>query len=208
MSRSDRITIAAIGCSLLLAIAGAVVLLAPSAAPSAAGDDPAALFAASPSGLSAPSTEASGTIVVDVAGAVAEPGIRELPADARLADAIDAAGGYATDADLDAASELNLAQPLVDGQQVRVPRIGDGATAGGPAASFGSGGGGGGGGLVDVNTATPEELEALPGIGAVTVQKIVAARQEQPFTSLQDMVDRGIIHRGQLEDITRLATAG
>lgn len=211
MSRSDRITIAAIGCSLLLAIAGAVVLLAPSAAPSAAGEDPAALFAASPPGLSAPSTAASGTIVVDVAGAVAEPGIRELPADARLADAIHAAGGYATDADLDAASTLNLAQPLVDGQQVRVPRIGDGATAGGPATSFGSesgSGGDGGGGLVDVNSATPEELESLPGIGAVTVQKIVAARQEQPFSSLQDMVDRGVIHRGQLEDITGLATAG
>lgn len=207
MSRSDRITIAAIGCSLLLAIAGAVVLLAPTAAPGATADDPAALLAAS-SQAPASAAPASGMIVVDVAGAVAEPGIRELPADARLADAIAAAGGYATDADLDAASELNLAQPLVDGQQVRVPRIGDGAIAGGPSASFGAGAGSGGGGLVDVNTATPEELEALPGIGAVTVQKIVAARQEQPFTSLQDMVDRGIIHRGQLEDITGLATAG
>ncbi len=67
-------------------------------------------------------------------------------------------------------------------------------------------GGGSAGGLVNVNTATPEELEALPGIGAVTVQKIVAARQERPFSSLQDMVDRGVIHRGQLEDITGLAT--
>jgi competence protein ComEA len=208
VSRSDRITIAAIGCSLLLAIAGAVVLLAPSEAPTAIADDPAALLAASLPAPSASAGSATGVIVVDVAGAVAEPGVRELPADARLADAIDAAGGYATDADLDAASQLNLAQPLVDGQQVRVPRIGDGATAGGPAPSSGAGGESGGGGLVDVNTATPEELEALPGIGAVTVQKIVAARQEQPFTSLQDMVDRGIIHRGQLEDITGLATAG
>jgi competence protein ComEA len=208
VSRSDRITIAAIGCSLLLAIAGAVVLLAPPEMPAAAVDDPAALLADPSQAQPASPGPATGIIVVDVAGAVAEPGIRELPADARLADAIDAAGGYATDADLDAASELNLAQPLVDGQQVRVPRIGDGVAAGGPAASLGSGGGSGGGGLVDVNTATPEELEALPGIGAVTVQKIVAARQEQPFSSLQDMVDRGIIHRGQLEDITGLATAG
>ena len=63
-------------------------------------------------------------------------------------------------------------------------------------------------GLVDLNTATPEQLEALPGIGAVTVQKIVAAREEQPFASLQDAVDRGVIHRGQLEDIQGVATAG
>ena len=48
---------------------------------------------------------------------------------------------------------------------------------------------------------TPEELEALPGIGPVTVQKIVAARQEQPFASLDDAVQRGVINRGQLEDI-------
>ena len=65
-----------------------------------------------------------------------------------------------------------------------------------------------GGGLINLNTATPEELEALPGIGAVTVQKIVAARQERPFASLEDAVQRGVIHRGQLEDIQGLATAG
>ena len=75
--------------------------------------------------------------------------------------------------------------------------------------SAGAGAGGGGtAGLVDLNTATPEELEALPGIGAVTVQKIVAARQERPFTSLEDAVERGVIHRGQLEDIQGVATAG
>ena len=62
--------------------------------------------------------------------------------------------------------------------------------------------------MVDLNTATPEELEALPGIGPVTVQKIVAARQEQPFASLDDAVQRGVINRGQLEDIQGVATAG
>lgn len=212
MSRTDRITIAAIGCSLLLAIAGALVLLAPFGAPSTPEDDAAALLIPSSSANPNKSAAPPATIVVDVAGAVANPGIRELPAGARLADAIDAAGGFATDTDLDAASALNLAQPLVDGQQVRVPRLGDAVAAGGATASFGTGGSGtgpdAGGGLVNVNTATPEELEALPGIGAVTVQKIVAARQERPFSSLQDMVDRGIIHRGQLEDITGLASAG
>jgi len=164
----------------------------------------------------APSTDsaANGTIVVDVQGAVAEPGVRQLPAGSRVAEAIAASGGYASDADLaTAAASLNLAQMLGDGQQIRVPRIGESSgVAGGevtpPGAPPPDDGGGGTGGLVNLNTATPEELEALPGIGPVTVQKIVAARQEQPFASLDDAVQRGVIHRGQLEEIQGIATAG
>ena len=110
-----------------------------------------------------------------------------------------------------ASTGINLAQPLADGAQIRVPRVGEEvATTGsspGPAASGGTGSGAGGG-MVNLNTATPEELEALPGIGPVTVQKIVAARQEQPFASLEDAVERGVINRGQLEDIQAVATAG
>ena len=63
-----------------------------------------------------------------------------------------------------------------------------------------------GSGLVNLNTATPEELDALPGIGPVTVQLIVAGRAEQPLTTLDDMVERDIIDRGQLEDIRDLVT--
>jgi competence protein ComEA len=221
MSRSDRILVAAGGTAVLLAAVAVFILLAPagiglgstpttdpgvgllvgtpSAAPPATSDQPP------------PSGE---TIFVDVEGAVAEPGIRELPAGSRVADAIAAAGGYASDADLEAAAaSINLAQPLSDGEQVQVPRIGEaqpGAASPEPATAGGSGGAGGGttAGLVNLNTATPEELEALPGIGAVTVQKIIAARQERPFTSLEDAVERGVIHRGQLEDIQGVATAG
>ena len=208
MSRSDRIFVAAIGGTVVLAVAAGLVLLAPFGASTPGTTDAAVLLAPSPSGVGPVPSAAPGVIVVDVAGAVGQPGVHELPANARLADAIAAAGGFATDADLEAASALNLAQPLLDGQQVRVPRLGDGAAAVASSVPAGAGGGGGGvAGLVNVNTATPEELEALPGIGAVTVQKIVAARQERPFSSLQDMVDRGVIHRGQLEDITGLATA-
>jgi competence protein ComEA len=152
----------------------------------------------------------SGTVVVDVQGGVAEPGIRELPAGSRVADAIAAAGGYAVDADLEAAAEgINLAEPLVDGGQVRVPRIGESVVTTAPGTTPAPvGGGGSGGGIVNINTATPEELEALPGIGPVTVQKIVAARQEAPFASLEDAVQRGVINRGQLEDLQGVATAG
>ena len=215
MSRSDRIMVAAGGGAFILALAAAWVLFAPVDGATtdelaAAGDG---LALASPVGSPPASAamEAPDTLVVDVQGGVAEPGVRELPAGARVADAIAAAGGYATDADLAAAATaINLAQVLADGEQIRVPRVGD-ATAGvtgAPATSAAPLTGGGGGGLVNLNTATPEELEALPGIGPVTVQKIVAARQEQPFASLDDAVQRGVINRGQLEDIQAVATAG
>jgi len=213
VSRSDRIMVAAGGGALILALAAAWVLFAPvegatTGELAAAGDG---LALASPVGSpasSAPVPEPS-SLVVDVQGGVAEPGVRELPSGSRVADAIAAAGGYATDADLAAAAAaINLAQVLADGEQIRVPRVGDvSATgAGNPATSAAPGPGGGG--MVDLNTATPEELEALPGIGPVTVQKIVAARQEQPFASLEDAVQRGVINRGQLEDIQAVATAG
>ncbi len=211
MSRSDRIMLAAGGGALVLVAAAAWMLLAPSVgAPPI--DTGTSLFTSS-SGAPTPvaSSAASGTIVVDVQGGVAQPGIRELPAGSRVADAIEAAGGYGTDADLEAAASINLAEPLTDGAQIRVPRIGDAiaaAVASAPAgAAAGGSGGGSAGGPVNLNTATPEELEALPGIGPVTVQKIVAARAERPFASLEDAVERGIINRGQLEDLQGIATA-
>jgi competence protein ComEA len=210
--------VAAGGGALVLAAAAAWMLLSPTVGSPPL--DEGALFVRSsgaPTARPAASSTAQppATIVIDVQGAVAQPGVRELPAGARVADAIDAAGGYAADADLAAAAAaINLASPLVDGGQVRVPRVGEAlaaAPAAGASASAGgstSGGSAAGGGPVNLNSATPEELEALPGIGPVTVQKIVAARQEKPFASLQDAVDRGVINRGQLEDIQGLATAG
>jgi len=216
MSRSDRIMLATGGAALVLVAAAGWMLLSPTvtAAPAASDGAPFVRASEAPSAPPASPASESATLVVDVQGAVAEPGVRELPAGSRIADAIDAAGGYAVDADLAAAaSAINLAEPLVDGGQVRVPRIGEGVAAA-PRPSGAPAGGGAGGssatgdGLVNLNTATPEELEALPGIGPVTVQKIVAARQERPFASLDDAVQRGVINRGQLEDIQGIATAG
>ena len=212
MSRSERIMIATGGGALILALAAGWLALAPvedASSDLAAG----ALTIPTPLANAAPaaSAAAGGPIVVDVQGAVVAPGVRRLPAGSRVADAIAAAGGYGSDADLEAAAAaINLAQGLGDGEQIRVPRIGESQVAGGgPSASGGPAAGGGGEtGLVDLNTATPEELEALPGIGPVTVQKIVAARQDQPFASLDDAVQRGVINRGQLEDIQGVATAG
>jgi competence protein ComEA len=213
VSRSDRILVAASGVAIVLAAVAVFILLTPVEAPGSAStaDQGVGLLVGTPSAAPDGTPPSSGTIYVDVEGAVAEPGIRELPAGSRVADAIAAAGGYASDADLEAAATaINLAEPLNDGQQLRVPRVGDAQSGqASPAASTaGNGSGGGSTGLVNLNTATPEELEALPGIGPVTVQKIVAARQERPFTSLEDAVERGVIHRGQLEDIQGVATAG
>ena len=211
MSRSDRIALAAGAGALVLAAAAAWVLVAPSLAPSVARLVPSEPAVLMPGAAAASAASAPGTIVVDVQGAVAAPGVRELPAGSRVADAIDAAGGYAANADLASASTaINLAQPLVDGAQVRVPRLGETVptAGGGDGSGAGDVGGGGAQGPIDLNTATPEELEARPGIGPVTVQKIVAARAEQPFASLEDAVERGVLNRGQLEDIQGLATAG
>ncbi|MGZ8563188.1 MAG: helix-hairpin-helix domain-containing protein [Candidatus Limnocylindria bacterium] len=211
MSRADRMLVAAGGGALVLVAAAAWMFLSPTLG------DASPMESADPFALPStavdlpPSSAATSTVVVDVQGGVAEPGIRELAAGSRVADAIAAAGGYAVDADLEAAADsINLAQPLIDGGQVRVPRIGDGVAAAAPTAGAVAGDPGGGsvGGVVNLNTATPEELEALPGIGPVTVQKIVAARQERPFASLEDAVQRGVLNRGQLEDLQGLATAG
>lgn len=215
MTRSERVLVAAGGGALLLAVAAAAVLLLPAEA--APADDAGSLLVPSQAAIADATPTPAPTpsiIVVDVAGAVARPGLIELEPGARVGDAIAAAGGYAPDADLDAATaSLNLAQRLADGEQVRVPRLGDGTApqpvAGGSAASDPTGSDGtSDGGLINLNTATPDELEALPGIGPVTVEKILAAREERPFTSLDDALQRGVIHRGQLEDIRDHATAG
>jgi competence protein ComEA len=155
------------------------------------------------SASSSPSGPAA-DLVIDVQGAVRNPGVVLLPPGSRVADALQAAGGYSRDADLNAAATaLNLASPLTDGAQVYVPVIGIAAQ---PGAGTGGGGGGSGTGLINLNTATPEELEALPGVGPVTVQKIVAARAEHPFMTLDELVERGVLDRGQIEDVRDLVT--
>jgi competence protein ComEA len=139
-------------------------------------------------------------LVVDVEGAVVRPGIFELPAGSRVADAIEAAGGYGLHADLAAvAAQVNLAAVLRDGQQIVVPTSG-----------VASGGSGSGdlGALVNLNSASPEALDALPGIGPVTVQKIVAARSEQPFASLEEMITRKVLTTSQVDKIRDLVTLG
>ena len=195
----DRIAIAALATALLGIALGVWLLLgvgATAALPAEPVLDP--FGEASASGLSL----GSDLLVIDVEGAVSRPGIIELPAGSRVADAIEAAGGYAADVDLAAAAaQVNLAAVVRDGQHIIVPVIG---------ASIAGGGSGDGtsGGLVNLNSASPEALDALPGIGPVTVQKIVAAREERPFSSLDELVTRKVLTNAQLEKVRDLVTLG
>jgi competence protein ComEA len=194
----DRGALAAAVLGLLaLAISGWLVL-SPVLGAGGPSPEPFDVAASFPAATSEAVETPPGEVVVDVQGGVARPGLVVLAGGARVADAIAAAGGYAPTADLvAAASVINLAAPLSDGEQVYVPLAG---VAGGPS----GGGGGEEGGLVNLNTASPEALEALPGIGPVTVQKIVAARGEAPFASLDELVERKVMNRGQLDEIRDL----
>jgi len=111
-----------------------------------------------------------------VSGAVATPDVVTLPEGARAREAIAAAGGFLATADRAA---VNLAAPLADGEQLHVPTLGEPPGAGPPAAVAASGPTAPGPpGLVNVNTATGAELEALPGIGPGLAARILAFRDE------------------------------
>ena len=134
-------------------------------------------------------TSESNAIVVHVDGAVASPGVYELAiASPRVRDAVDAAGGLAQGADT---SSMNLALPLGDGQKVHVPF--EGEAAGAEADS--SGGDAVGSvpsplpSLVNINSATAEELDSLPGVGPSTAAAIVEDRDANgPFSSAEDLM--------------------
>lgn len=198
MPITDRVVLAGIAGAVVLAGVAAWLLVASLSPPTSEEADPFAIASSDDPAPSA-SPELPADLVVDVEGAVVEPGIRRLPAGSRVADALGAAGGYAPDADLAASAHaLNLAAPLADGDQVYVPRLGDGA---GPGGDQGTGGGGSAGGLVNMNTASSEELDALPGIGPATIAKILAARNEQPFRTLDELVDRKVLTASQLATV-------
>lgn len=153
-------------------------------------------------GSAAPVTGAD--LVVDVQGAVVRPGIVHLPGGSRVADAIAAAGGYGARVAADRVGQaLNLAALVRDGDQVIVPSRDD-RTASGATASGSLTGSGGKGGPVDLNHATAAELDELPGIGPVTAAKIVAARDEQAFASVDDLRTRKILGAATFDKVKDL----
>ena len=156
-----------------------------------------------PAPLSGPVTTTSvaasepSSIYVHVSGWVAVPGLVRVPAGSRLADAVAAAGGVRPGGSLD---RLNLAQSLVDGEQVRVPGPGE-EPSGGPVAAGESGG------PIRLNVASAAELESLPGIGPVLAGRIVAHRQAHgPFRQVEDLLAVAGIGEAKLAAIRDLVT--
>lgn len=136
-------------------------------------------------------------LVVHVVGAVRRPGLYRLPDRSRIADAVTRAGGPTRKADL---SAVNLAAPVADGLQVVVPaRAPPDKTGGEPAQS-------GPQGPVHLNTATLEELDALPGVGPVTAQKILDYRQQHgAFASIDELDAIPGIGPARLEQLKEVA---
>jgi competence protein ComEA len=124
---------------------------------------------------------AAGDVVVDVTGAVVNPGVYRLPAGSRVTDAVERAGGASGGALLEA---INLAARLADGQQVVVPKKGP---SGAPLAAAGAASETG---PISLGTATAEQLDTIDGIGPVTAQKIVEYREQQGGLASVDQLDQ------------------
>ena len=144
-------------------------------------------------------TDPGEELVVDVAGKVRRPGIAVLPAGARVVDALEAAGGARRGVDLTA---LNLARPVVDGEQILVgvaPAAGVAGTLDSPVP--------GGEALVNLNTADQAALDTLPGVGPVTADAILAWRDSNGgFTSVDELLEVDGIGEATLADLAPLVT--
>ncbi|WP_423247633.1 helix-hairpin-helix domain-containing protein [Streptomyces achmelvichensis] len=153
----------------------------------------------------------SGRIIIDVSGKVRRPGVLQLPAGSRVADALHAAGGVKPGTDLTA---LNRARVLVDGEQVvvglPVPPGVTGAGAGPAGGSIGGAGGAGGPGAqpagpVSLNSATAEQLDTLPGVGPVLAQHIIDYRtQHGGFRSVDELREVNGIGDRRFADLQNL----
>jgi competence protein ComEA len=160
---------------------------------------------ASPYDSVAPAASSTGGVVVEVVGAVRQPGVYRLAPGARISDAIAAAGGYGARLDAGRAGrELNLAARVNDGDQIRVPSRDDPATGGTAQGLAGGGGPSTAVAIVHLNSATAAELDSLPGIGPVSAAKILAARDKQPFAAIDDLRTRKLVGASTFDKIRAL----
>jgi competence protein ComEA len=177
-------------------------------APAAPPEAPASTIGPSPASHPLTAQAAAGSILVHVDGAVRNPGLYSLPQGARVADAVDAAGGPRPSADLRA---LNLAEPLADGQKLDVPAKGEAAAetptvpvapaspAPGATASPAT--------VVDLNSADQAALETLPEVGPVTAAAILQYRDESGgFSSVEQLLDVDGIGPATLEAMRPFVT--
>ncbi len=202
---------AAVTAIVVVAVVGAMIVFVPPTVSraTAGGGVPPGLGSArgtpSPKLGSVPDTSSGGledlsarlpmsSVVVHVAGAVASPGLYTLDGGARVADAIEAAGGASEGADVDG---INLARVLVDGEQVRVPLVGEAPGGEVPGA----------GGKVNINTSDAAALDSLPGVGPVLAARIVAYRQAHgPFASVDALDDVSGVGPAVIEKVRAAAT--
>jgi competence protein ComEA len=205
----------AVSAALVLAVVLAIGGTDPVVTIPGGSDGPTASGAGGGIGASAGPGATGDGLVVEVAGAVARPGLYHLTGGARVADAITAAGGYGPRVDAArATATINLAARIADGDRILVPSrddsssapvtgggspagSGGGSGAGGSGSAGGAGAGGAGAGgagaKLDLNVATEAELDTLPGIGPVTAAKIVAARAQQRFGSVDELRERKLV---------------
>jgi competence protein ComEA len=165
---------------------------------------PAVSDAAVPAASSSASASASpsAVLIIDVTGAVRRPGVFEFAPGDRVVDAVQRAGGARETADL---TLLNLAAPLVDGQQILVPKRGDATTT--TTTGTGSTATGSTGGMVNINTADEATLETLNGVGPVLAAAIIAYRTEHgPFASVDQLDEVSGIGPATLEDLRSQVT--
>ncbi len=186
-----RVTASAV--VLLVGLGGLVVARAAQQSPGAV----VALEEAPPAQEVGAEVGEAAAVVVHVVGQVGQPGLVTLPVGARVADAIEAAGGAGVEADL---SSVNLARIVTDGEQILVPRPGEVPPEAASAPGSGS---------VDLNAASPATLETLPGIGPVLAQRIADWRTDHGrFTSVDELTEVSGIGPALLDGVRDLVTVG
>jgi competence protein ComEA len=130
----------------------------------------------------------------DIAGAVVEPGVYTLDSEARLQDLLVAAGGLASDADrVWVEKYVNLAARVIDGSKIYIPKSGEIVES--PLNVLGSESSGN---VININSASVEELDRLPGVGEVTAQKIISNR---PYGTLEDLLTKKALNKGTFDKI-------
>ncbi|MDO8658853.1 MAG: ComEA family DNA-binding protein [Candidatus Levybacteria bacterium] len=137
-------------------------------------------------------------ITVDVEGAVVKPGVYTLKEDARIQDALIASGGLSGQADRNwVAAKINLAQKIKDGAKIYIPLIGQSQDK----TNLFAGTGEMQGNIensIDINSASQQELDSLPGVGVVTAQKIINGR---PYDTIDDLLNKKIVGSKVFEQI-------
>lgn len=186
-SRGTNLSVTSVGLAALVLVGGALWfgLGTSSPAPSAV-----------PVGADMADPVSHPMITVHVSGPVAVPGVVAVAEGSRVADVVAAAGGATRAADL---SRLNLAAPVRDGEQVVVPSVADSVDGGNPVSPA----------RFDINTADASDFEALPGIGPVIAERIVAYRDEHgPFEALESLLDVPGIGESKLDAIRTALDGG